>query len=83
MSLAAFFQSTATRALLTNTERARLNRLCINDAGHGYDVLGLQPASVAAAVALLRPLYDPLSSARSVQRTRRGHATAVTSDPPS
>ena len=58
MSLATFFQSTATRALLPKTERARLTGLRINDAGHGYDVLGLQPASVAAAVALLRPIYE-------------------------
>ncbi|MGH8311474.1 MAG: 1-acyl-sn-glycerol-3-phosphate acyltransferase, partial [Steroidobacteraceae bacterium] len=58
MSLTTFLENIATRALLSKSERARLGQLVINDAGHGYDVLGLHAQSVATAVALLRPVYE-------------------------
>jgi 1-acyl-sn-glycerol-3-phosphate acyltransferase len=50
--------SAAAKTLLSKSQRDRLAELAINDAGHGYDVLGLHRESVAAAVALLRPVYD-------------------------
>ena len=43
--------------MLPSTERRRLVRLTIRDAGHGYDELGLNREWVAFALGLMRPLY--------------------------
>lgn len=47
-----------TTALLPQRERKRLSALRFNDAGHGYDLLGMSPEWVQLAMAIGRPLYD-------------------------
>lgn len=44
-------------ALLPQAERARLRELHVNDAGHGYDALGMHRSWVALAAALLLPAH--------------------------
>ncbi len=45
-------------ALLPRRERERLAHLRFHDAGHGYDLLGLEPDALVAAVAASNFLYE-------------------------
>jgi 1-acyl-sn-glycerol-3-phosphate acyltransferase len=44
--------------LLPDGEHARLLRVRLSDAGHGYDVFGAHPQWIAMGAGILRPLYD-------------------------
>ena len=46
------------RMLLPRGERERLARMRLRDAGHGYDVLGLNADWVAATLGVTRPVYE-------------------------
>lgn len=46
------------RALLPAAERERLARMTFQDAGHGWDRLGLRPDAVVASAAAVRFFYD-------------------------
>ena len=52
------FARAVARALLPEGERARVERLRYDDAGHGYDALGLHPDWVAAGLGMFRFLYE-------------------------
>ena len=58
MTVASRLAHTLSAALLPRRERERLSKLRFRDAGHGYDVLGLQPDALIAAVGASRFLYD-------------------------
>lgn len=46
------------RAMLSPAEREHLGHLAFQDAGHGYDALGLEPDHLRAAAGALRFLHD-------------------------
>jgi hypothetical protein len=46
------------RALLGEEERARLESVRFDDAGHGYDRFGMSRSWVAMGAGLTRPLYE-------------------------
>jgi len=52
--------------LLPPAERARLARLALPDAGHGYDAFGLHPAWVALTAGIGRFLYDQYFRVESI-----------------
>lgn len=58
MGLGAQAARIVARTLLPKGEQARLERLAYQDAGHGWDRLGLRPQAVAASLAATRFLYD-------------------------
>lgn len=58
MSLMRAIENATVRTLLPRAERERLKGLAVQDAGHGYDLLGMHPDSVAFAKALARFPYE-------------------------
>lgn len=46
------------RALLDQGQRDALRQLAFNDAGHGFDVLGFDPAAFASALGVMRFAYE-------------------------
>lgn len=58
MTVAHRVKSAVARALLPRAELDRLARLRFRDAGHGFDVLGLEPLAVAAALGACRFAYE-------------------------
>lgn len=65
MTLAHRCKRALVRVLLPPAERRHLAKLSYLDAGHGFDVLGLDPLSVAAAAGLCRFPYERYFRVRS------------------
>lgn len=57
MPLSRRAKRTLSRLLAPAEQRARVERAAYPDAGHGYDALGLEPASFELAMAAAWPLY--------------------------
>lgn len=69
--------SAITRWLLPARERARLEAVCLDDAGHGYDVFGAHRDWIRFGAGLMRPLYEAwfrVSATGAEHLPRRGAA---------